>query len=150
MNTNISNSTTALSTLIERALPAKGEIVKFNHNSQMYETERYVSASGNAYFRGIKLSDRLAIEFCFGDGYFYRFINSIRLYCFNGTTLQAIAVRNYYAQPSSSTFCRNESIDMLKGYLKSQAELIGGVVDNATITSFATQLIETTSQRIAA
>ena len=86
------NQSTALTTLIERALPSHSGVVKYNHSSQMYETERYVSAAGNAYFRGLKISDRVVLEFCCGDGIWHRFINCIRIYCFNGNEKQKLLI----------------------------------------------------------
>ena len=146
MSNIIQNS--ALSTLVERALPTKSEKVRFNLSSNMYETDRYVSASGNAYFRGIKLSERVVLEFCCGDGWYHRFINEIRVYCFNGTSRQLIGARSYYNQFYSDSFCLKECVDMISRYLKNQAQLIGGAVDDATILELSKQLVETTNQRL--
>ena len=133
------NSNSALSSLVERALPTKSEAVTYNLRTNMYETERYVSAAGNAYFRGVKLSDRIVLEFCCGDGWYHRFINCIRVYCFNGTEKQLIDSRTY-----------QESVEMLSTYLKAQAQLSGGVVEDSVITDFSKQLIEATNQRLIA
>lgn len=146
----ISNQNSALSTLVERALPTKSESVTYNLRTNMYETERYVSAAGNAYFRGIKLSDRIVLEFCCGDGWYHRFINCIRVYCFNGTEKQLIDTRTYYCRPYSEQFCYRECVEMLSKYLKSQAQLVGGVVEDSTIADFSKQLIESTNQRLIA
>lgn len=148
MSNIITNS--ALSTLVERALPTKSEKVTFNLNSNMYETERYVSASGNAYFRGIKLSERIVLEFCCGDGWYHRFINAIRVYCFNGTEKQLIDSRSYYCTYYSENFCYKECVDMIKEYLKSQALIMGGTVDDTTILELSKRLIETTNQKLIA
>lgn len=146
----ITKQITALESLVERALPTNSGIVRYNSNSQMYETERHVSAAGNAYFRGIKISDRVVLEFCCGDGWYYRFINCIRIYCFNGSDKQLIASQLYSSQVYSEEFCRRECITMLSDYLKSQAELAGGIVDDSTIHDFAKQLIAATNQRLIA
>ena len=148
MKTN--NQSLALATLVERALPSKSEAIRFNNRTQMYETERYVSAAGNAYFRGIKLSDRIVLEFCCGDGWYHRFINCIRIYCFNGDERQLIATRTYYSQFFNEEFCYHECIAMLGNYLKSQAELVGGVVEDTTIQDFSKQLIAATNQKLIA
>ena len=148
MKTN--NQSLALTTLVERALPSKSGTVKYNSRSQMYETERYVSAAGNAYFRGIKLSDRIILEFCCGDGWYHRFVNSIRVYCFNGEDKQLIATRSYYCQFFNDSFCSRECVEMLSNYLKSQAELVGGVVEDSTIQDFAKQLVAATNQKLIA
>lgn len=144
------NEIAALTSLVERALPTNSGVVRYNSNSHMYETERYVSAAGNAYFRGIKISNRVVLEFCCGDGWYYRFINSIRIYCFNGSNKELIASQLYYSQIYSEDFCHRECIRMLSDYLKSQAELVGGVVDSSTIQDFAKHLIAATNQRLIA
>ena len=144
------NSNSALSSLVERALPTKSEAVTYNLRTNMYETERYVSAAGNAYFRGVKLSDRIVLEFCCGDGWYHRFINCIRVYCFNGTEKQLIDSRTYNCKFYSEQFCYQESVEMLSTYLKAQAQLSGGVVEDSVITDFSKQLIEATNQRLIA
>ena len=146
----ITSRTTDLTTLIERALPSKNEVIRFNNRTQMYETERYVSAARNAYFRGIKLSDRIVLEFCCGDGWYHRFINCIRIYCFNGDERQLIATRTYSSQFFSEEFCYRECVAMLGNYLKTQAELVGGVVEDTTIQDFSKQLIAATNQKLIA
>lgn len=146
----INNQTSAHSTLVERALPIKSESVTYNLRTNMYETERYVSAAGNAYFRGVKLSDRIVLEFCCGDGWYHRFINCIRVYCFNGTQKQMIDSRIYNCKIYSEQFCYRECVDMISKYLKSQAQLAGGVVEDSTIMDFSKQLIESTNQRLIA
>ena len=143
-------NSTAIATLVEQALPTKGSAVAYNKNSQMYETERYVSAAGNAYFRGLKLSDRIVVEFSFGDGYCYRFINAIYIYCFNGTSKQLIATRSYHCQIFSERFCIRECENMVADYLKTQAEMVGGQVEDAHINEFAQQLIAATNQKLIA
>lgn len=148
MKNNLKSS--ALSTLVERALPTKSESVTYNVRTNMYETERYVSAAGNAYFRGVKLSDRIVLEFCCGDGWYHRFINCIRVYCFNGTDKQLIDSRAYNRRIYSEHFCYQECVDMISKYLKSQAQLTGGIVEDSTIVDFSKQLIEATNQRLIA
>lgn len=144
------NQTLALSRLVERALPTKGESVTYNLRTNMYETERYVSASGNSYFRGLKLSDRIVIEFCCGDGWYHRFINAIRIYCFNGEETQLVGSRTYHCQFYSDQFCYRECVLLIGNYLKSQAQLAGGAVDDNVIFDFAKQLIAATNQRLIA
>jgi hypothetical protein len=140
----------ALSTLVERALPSNSGTVKYNSNTQMYETERYVSAAGNSYFRGIKLSDRIVLEFCCGDGYMYRFINAIRVYCFNGSDKQLIDARSYNSTIYNEKFCCLECLEMVCKYLKTQAQMFGGKVEDSTIMEFSKQLIEATNQLLIA
>lgn len=142
--------TSALSTLVERALPTKSESVTYNVLTNMYETERYVSAVGNAYFRGVKLSDRIVLEFCCGDGWYHRFINCIRVFCFNGTQKQLVDSRTYDCRIYSEQFCYKECVEMISKYLKSQAQLTGGIVEDSTIMDFSKQLIEATNQRLIA
>ena len=148
MKNNLNSS--ALSTLVERALPTKSESVTYNVRTNMYETERYVSAAGNAYFRGVKLSDRIVLEFCCGDGWYHRFINCIRVYCFNGTQKQLVDSRTYDRRIYSEQFCYKECVEMISKYLKSQAQLVGGIVEDSTIMDFSKQLIEATNQRLIA
>lgn len=144
------NQIVALTSLVERVLPAHSGVVKYNSSSQMYETERYVSTAGNAYFRGLKISDRVVLEFCCGDGWCHRFINCIRIYCFNGNDKQLIASQPYDSQIYSDDFCRRECIRLLSNYLKSQAEMVGGVVEDSTIQDFAKQLVAATNQKLIA
>lgn len=74
-----------LSTLVETALPTlSGSAVTYCAAKNIYLSSGYTSAAGNTYFQGLRLSDRIIINYDFGQGYAYLFLNGIRIYGFNG------------------------------------------------------------------
>ena len=89
-------TTTRLNQIIEQVFPTlSGNGLTYNKRNNMYLTSGYTSNAGNTYFNGIQLSDRLIIQYDLGQGYFYLFLNGIKIYCFNGTEKQLISSKTY-------------------------------------------------------
>lgn len=74
----------ALITAVKSALPSLGNNITYNQVAKMFLTPGYTSAAGNTYQEGLRLSKYLAINFSIGHGYYYTFLNGIRLYIWDG------------------------------------------------------------------
>lgn len=121
---------TNLKTLVESSLPAlSGSAVTYNADKNILLTEGYTSAAGNTYFQGIRLSDRIIINYSFGQGYYYLFLNGIQIYGYNGTEKRLIASRSYFCQCFGENFAKRECIEMLREYMQGQMKLLGASVD---------------------
>lgn len=71
---------TSLAKLVNDALPAvSGSSLTYNADRNMFLTPGYTSNSGNIYFQGIHLSNRLAIVFDIGIGYAHSFLNGLQV-----------------------------------------------------------------------
>ena len=127
--------------LIERVLPNG---VTYNENKNIFLTSGYTSAAGNTYFKGIRLSDRLIVNYDLGQGYSHLFLNGIEIYGFNGQQKELISSRCYNCFFFNEVLARRECIEMVSEYLASQIKMINGTVDENQIESFSTKLIEAT------
>jgi hypothetical protein len=131
--------------IVNATLPAlSGSSVTYNEANNIFLSEGYTSAAGNTYFQGVRLSDRLIIDLQLGQGYYYLFLNGIRIYGYNGHEKHLIASRNFSCCTFSEKYSCRECEDMIKDYLYSQSKLMGQTVDNSTLESFAHSLIAET------
>lgn len=133
----------ALVSLVERVLPAmSGSQVTYNSRNNIFLSSGYTSAAGNTYFQGLRLSDRIIINYDFGQGYAYLFLNGIRIYGYDGNQKQLISSRSYYSQCFSEQYAKAECQSMVKEYLKGQMRLMGNTyINEAQLTEFASQVV---------
>ena len=107
-----------LISLVEKALPAmSGSQVTYNSQNNIFLSSGYTSAAGNTYYQGIRLSDRIIINYDFGQGYAHLFLNGIRIYGYDGNQKQLISSRSYYSQCFSEQYAKSECQNMVKEYL---------------------------------
>lgn len=145
MNTN------NLSLVAAKALPAlSGSAITYNPEKNVFLTRGYTSAAGNTYYKAIRLSDRLAVYYDIGEKNCYMFLNGISLFAWNGQKANLIAQRlwrgcNWHF--FSESFAKEQSVEMLKEYLASQAKAMGTIVDERTLIEFAQQMIDATHQK---
>ena len=139
-------TTTRLNQIIEQVFPTlSGNGLTYNKRNNMYLTSGYTSNAGNTYFNGIQLSDRLIIQYDLGQGYFYLFLNGIKIYCFNGTEKQLISSKTYQNFIYSEYDARRECIEMVSEYMTSQIKMINGCSENDQIRTYSEKLIEATN-----
>jgi hypothetical protein len=113
----------------------------------MFLSSGYTSAVGNTYFQGLRLSNRIIINFDLGQGYCYLFLNGIRIYGYNGREKQLIASQ-YYGGSNwkcfSESFARSQCKQMLTQYLQSQCKLMGASAPQYQIEEFAGKMVDET------
>ena len=133
----------ALVSLVESTLPAmSGSQVTYNSRNNIFLSSGYTRAAGNTYFQGLRLSDRIIINYDFGQGYAYLFLNGIRIYGYDGNQKQLISSRSYYSQCFSEQYAKAECQSMVKEYLKGQMRLMGNTyINEAQLTEFASQIV---------
>lgn len=141
--------TTSIQTVIINSLPSiSGSKVTYNSSKNIFLTEGHTSAAGNTYYQGIRLSDRLVINYDLGQGYAYTFLNGLKLYCFDNREKKLIGSQSYSCCVFSEQFAKEEAIRMLKDYLKSQAILQDARVEERMLTDFSEKLVaEATHKR---
>lgn len=136
---------TNLSMVVESALPAlSGSAVTYNADKNIYLSSGYTSAAGNTYFQGLRLSDRIIINYDFGQGYAYLFLNGIRIYGYNGKNKRLIASRSYYCQTFWEGFAKRECEKMLMEYMTGQMKLMNVSVDQCQLEDFSKSLVQET------
>lgn len=130
----------------QKALPQLACNVTYNHVAKMLLTPGYVSAAGNMYQEGVRLSKRLAVKFSIGHGWAHTFMNGIQLFAWDGAGLRVVAHRCY----SNFWWCeddiRREVISVVTSYLRTQILLQGKYCEEAEIRRFARQLVDETQK----
>lgn len=142
---------TALQTIVAKNLPAlSGESITYNAAKNIFLTQGYTSATGNMYYKAIRISDRLAVYYDLGQGYKYTFLNGIKLFCWDGQKAKVIAQKywgGYDYRVFNEQFAKEQSILMLSNFLAGQLKAQGAQVSNQEIFSFAYKMIEETQQK---
>ena len=109
----------------QKALPQLACNVTYSQVAKMLLTPGYVSAAGNMYQEGVRISKRLAVRFSIGHGWAHTFMNGIQLYAWDGMSLRVVAHRCY----SNFWWCeediRREVISMITSYLRTQFQIQG-------------------------
>lgn len=132
--------------IADKAMPAvfKNAELTYNASKNILHTQGYTSQAGNTYYEGVRFSDRIIITQQIGEGYFYTFLNGLRIFGFNGKEATLIAEKSYHCQIHIDSFIRDESENLVKEYLRGQALLSGGHVEENVLDSFAQSLISDT------
>lgn len=143
-----------LALITAKALPAlSGSIVTYDPTKNAFLTPSYVSQTGNAYHKQIRLSNRLIICYNIGKGYAHTFLNGITLFCFDGRRAKMIAQKlwgSYDWRCFSEYFAREQSIIMLKNYLVGQAKLLGKMVSEQQMLAFSREMVDATNRYLTA
>lgn len=138
----MTNSKFSLVKVVEHALPSlSGSKVHFDANRNMICTSSYTSQTGNSYYQGIRLSDRLIINVDLGQGYAYLFMNGLKLYCFDGQSKKLIGSRLYNCCCYSDATATRESEEILFNYLKSQSGMMGASISDNQLHDFANAMV---------
>lgn len=123
-----------------------GSRLTYNQKKNIILTEGYTSAAGNTYFQGIRMSDRIVISYQFGQGYYYLFLNGIRIYAFNGRELQLISQDFFNCNFFSEDSAKQHAVSMVKNYLSNQAAITGRFVEQRIIEEMASSLVDETQK----
>ena len=134
---------TRLISLVEKALPAmSGSQVTYSQRSNIVLSSGYTSAAGNTYFQGIRLSDRIIINYDFGQGWKYLFLNGIRIYGYDGRNKQLISSKSYNCTVFSEQFAKIQCQNMIIEYLSGQMKLMGNMnVSQSQLSEFSTKIV---------
>lgn len=137
----------SLVNFVNQALPTVANSnVTYCAEKNMFLTTGHTSGIGHTYFRGIQLSDRVAVVCSIGRGGWGsnpHFLNEVTVYCFDGKEKKIIgkwSPRDYAFY--SDSLVKRVSIDLLYNYLKSQTMIQGAVISDSELKSFATVQID--------
>ena len=139
------NQNTALQIVANRVLPAlSGCPLTYVEEKNLFLTPGYTSSAGNTYFKTLRVTDHLVVVCEVGKGYAYTFLNAITLYCWDGNKKTLIGRRvwggcNWVCY--SERFVREQSIIILRDYLKAEMKLAGQYANDDDINDFARQIV---------
>lgn len=139
------------SNAITKALPAlSGSALTYNSAKNAFLTSAYTSFAGNTYYKLLRVSDRILVYMSLGEGYSYTFLNGITLFAWDGTKAKIIGQRSwggYDWRCYSESFVKDQCIDMLQTYLKSEMKMLGESVSEQTLRDFSRQIYEETQRK---
>lgn len=128
--------------VVDKIFPAlSGSSVTYNAARNIYLTSGYQSLAGNVYFQGLRLTDRIIINYDFGQGYKYLFLNGICIYGFDGKEKKIIASRSFNSYVFSEKSAALDCIEMIKEYIKGEMKMLDMYVDDSQIQNFCETLI---------
>ena len=131
----------------QKALPQLACSVTYNQVAKMLLTPGYVSAAGNMYQEGVRLSNRLAVRFSIGHGWAHTFMNGIQLYAWDGMSLKLVAHRCYSNFWWSDEDIRREIIAMITSHFRTQIQIQGiPGIEEAEIRRLAVNLADETQK----
>ena len=146
----ITNST-SISLVAAKALPAiAGSSLTYNAEKNVFLTPGYTSLADNTSYRAFRFSNRLIVEYEICEGHYLTFLNSIKLYCWDGQKPCLIAQRNwgsYNWVSFSERFARQQSIEMIGEFLAGQLKSLGQHASDSQIHDFAQQMFEETQRK---
>lgn len=129
----------------QKAFPQLACNVSYNQKAKMLLTPGYVSAAGNLYQEGVRLSKRLAVRFSIGHGWAHTFLNGIQLYAWDGVGLRVVAHRCYDNFWWCEEAVRREVINIITSYLRTQLQIQGNYcVSEPDIRKLAINLVDDT------
>lgn len=115
--------------------------VTYNQGKNIFLSSGYESAAGNVYYKGMRMSDRLAVVYNFGQGYAYLFLNGIQIYGYRGTEKVLLASKSFSCCTFSESWAKRKVEEMLEELLKGQLKLMGHSVDDNVICSEVRNLV---------
>lgn len=115
----------ALVLAVKSALPSLGNNVTYNQAANMFLSAGYTSAAGNTYQQGLRLSKYLAVDFSIGHGYYYTFLNGIRIYVWDGNKPKLVGQKLFSCYVWSEEAAKMEAVEMLEDYLRSSCRMLG-------------------------
>ena len=85
--------TTNLSRVVDTVFPTlSGSSLTYKAQKNIFITNGFTSAAGNTYYQGIRVSDRIAIKYNIGQGYYHTFLNGIEVFGYDGTKTKLIGL----------------------------------------------------------
>lgn len=113
---------------VNDALPSLMKTFSYDEVDRMFQTPSYVTDRA-AYYQGARISDKIAVVFNLADGYFYRFLNGVKIYGGDGQghtkLLAAMSFPMYQGAYWSESTGRQVAESLLTSYIQDQCVVLG-------------------------
>ena len=113
---------------VKNALPSLMTNYTYDEFDRMFHTPAYVTDRA-AYYQGARISDKIAVVFDFGNGYYYRFLNGVRIYGSDGNGGTKLLAHKqfpmYCGRIWSEREGRETTLSLLTGYIQDQCVVLG-------------------------
>lgn len=113
---------------VNDALPSLMKTFSYDEVDRMFQTPSYVTDRA-AYYQGARISDKIAVVFNLADGYFYRFLNGVKIYGGDGQghtkLLAEMSFPMYQGAYWSESTGRQVAASLLTSYIQGQCVVLG-------------------------
>ena len=113
---------------VNDALPSLMKTFSYDEVDRMFQTPSYVTDRA-AYYLGARISDKIAVVFNLADGYFYRFLNGVKIYGGDGQghtkLLAEMSFPMYQGAYWSESAGRQVAESLLTSYIQDQCVVLG-------------------------
>lgn len=134
--------TTNLSRVVDTVFPTlSGSSLTYNAQKNIFITNGFTSAAGNTYYQGIRVSDRIAIKYNIGQGYYHTFLNGIEVFGYDGIKTKLIGSRSYCCNYYNESDAKREAVGIVLDYIKGQAKLLEAQVEINKLEEFSKQIV---------
>lgn len=113
---------------VKAALPTLMSQYTYDEFNRMFETPSYVTDRA-AYYQGARISDKIAIVFNLAHGYYYTFLNGVRIYGSDGHGKAKLLAEKIFPMYEGAYWCdrvgREVSEHLLCDYIQNQCAVLG-------------------------
>lgn len=131
---------------LDRVLPQFGNprenIPVYSDSQKMFLSSHYTSASGNMYYKGLRLSDRIVMVEKVGLYKNFSYIDSVEVYAFDGDSKVLVGKVDYDKVFYNVARIKEDTTAIIANYLESSARVVGALPDKDSIKHQAVQLLE--------
>lgn len=113
---------------VNAALPSLMKSFTYDEFDRMFQTPAYVTDRA-AYYQGSRVSDKIAVVFNLANGYYYRFLNGVKIYGGDGQgktkLLAEMSFPMYQGAYWSEATGRQVAENLLTSYIQNQCVVLG-------------------------
>ena len=113
---------------VNATLPSLMKTFSYDEFDRMFHTPAYVTDRA-AYYQGARISDKIAVVFNLANGYYYRFLNGVKIYGGDGQgrtkLLAEMSFPMYCGAIWSEGTGRQVAETLLTSYIQDQCVILG-------------------------
>ncbi len=113
---------------VNAALPSLMKTFTYDEFDRMFHTPSYVTDRA-AYYQGARLSDKIAVVFNLANGFYYRFLNGVKIYGSDGQghtkLLAEMTFPMYQGAFWSEGVGQQVAVNLLTTYIQNQCVILG-------------------------
>ena len=126
--------------LLEQVGIVKTGGYNFSEIANAFLSTGYTSQAGNTYLNSIRLAEGILIKDSIGHGWYYTFLNGIKIYTIKDKVL--IAEKYFHNRTYSKSGVRNEAMGMLYNHIVEAAKKEGVSISEPVVKARINQILD--------